>query len=498
MDGMMLLDIINGPALLAILVGTFIGMLIGALPGLGASIAIVLLLPFSYSLDPLVAILLLLAAYQGAEYGGSISSIVLGIPGTGGAVVTMLDGRPYALNHGPGRALGYSLYASTIGGLIGGFALIFLTFPLMKFALKLSEPEFFLLGSLALIAVGSLSTGNGIKGLIFAALGLLAGTVGMDTFTGILRFNFNRPELMEGIDIIALIIALFAIPEILNMINKGVTTQYTTDLSKVGIKLPIREFRSTIKSTVTGSIIGTIIGIFPGLAAGSATWFSYLITRKMSKSPKTFGKGNPEGIMAPEASNNAAVGGALIPMLALNIPGTPAIAIVVGALLIHGIQPGPSMMARTPELVYGIFYGYVLTCVAMFLLGLLVTNLFARILTVRIYYLIPFLIILSLLGVYASHNLSFHIWFAFLAGVAFFVLSKLDYSLPCFILGFVLCPIIEESLRRTLILSQGSYLIFFERIYSVIILLFILLIVIYAVYQKITANKSGTNQSIST
>jgi len=476
--------------LLAIIVGTFVGLFIGALPGLGSQIAIILLLPFTFTMDPLVSILLLLAAYQGAEYGGSISSIVLGIPGTPSAIVTVFDGATLARQGKSGEALGYSLTASLIGGLVGGLALLFLTRPMAKFALNFSDPEFFLIGILGLLAVSALSSKDFVKSMIFAVLGLLVGTIGMDMFTGLARFTFGRPELMSGVNLVPVLVGMFAFTELFKMIDEDMTKKFVVDKKNVRIRLPRTNLGSLLKFSGLGSLIGTGIGIFPGLGGGTSSWFSYVLAKKISKKPETFGKGNPEGIMAPESANNATVGGALMPMPTLGIPGASSIAILLGVFIIHGIQPGPALFTKEPALVSGLLWGFLLTSIAMFVLGLFVTGFFSRMLTLPLYWLVPVLLVLSLLGVYASKGMFFEIWLSFIFGVFCYLVRDLDFSFPAFVLAFVLSPIIEESFRRSLMLSNGSYAIFVQRPYSLAILAIIAIILAIYVYRKLRRNES--------
>lgn len=476
--------------LFAILIGTFVGLLIGALPGLGAIIAVVLLLPFTYSLSPIAAILMLLATYQSAEYGGSISSIILGVPGTPAAAATILDGNTLAKKNSPGKALAYSLTASTIGGLVGGFVLIFLSVPLTSLALRFSSPEYFLIAILGLLAVGGLSSKDKTKSMISVVLGLIASTVGMDMFTGQLRFTLGRVELMDGISLVALMVGMFAITEIFVMIGEGVKKKYASKSQGLKTKLTFKEFKSVIKPISTGSGLGSIVGIFPGMGAGTAAWFSYSAAKKMSKKPDEFGKGNPEGIAAPESANNATVGGSLIPLLSLGIPGSPTIAVVMGGFIIHGIQPGPKLFETEATLVYSILYGFLLTTIAMYVLGRLITPMFSRVLTIPNYMLIPMVLMLSIVGAYASNGLHFDLWFILVIGMIFFVLRKLDFSLPSFILAFVLGPIVEENLRRALLVSDGSYAIFVTRPFSIMILALMVVLIFFIVFKK---DKRKTN-----
>jgi putative tricarboxylic transport membrane protein len=472
-------------SLFAVVLGTMVGLIIGALPGLGATVAIVLLLPLTYSMDPLASILLLIAAYQGAEYGGSISSVVLGIPGTPAAVATVLDGNAMAKKDMAGKALGYSLYSSTIGGIIGGLVLIFLSVPVARLAVRFSDPEFFLIGIAGLVAVAALSSRSKIKSAISVLLGLIIGTVGLDTFTGSLRFTFGRLELLEGVGMIALLTGMFAFSEIFSMISHDLHTRYSSGGKRLSTKLTWPELKSVLPSTFEGAIIGSIVGVLPGMGAGPASWFAYIRAKKSSRNPIPFGEGNPDGIAAPESSNNATVGGALVPLLALGIPASPSTAIILGAFIIHGIQPGPNLFRNSFDLAQGVFYGYLLTTIAMFIAGRLVTNLFARALTISNVYLVPIVLLLSIVGIYASKGLFFDLWFALAIGVLAFFMKRLDYSLPCFILAFILSPIVEESLRRTMLLSDDSWAIFVTRPYSLALLVLIGAFLALTVFSKV-------------
>jgi putative tricarboxylic transport membrane protein len=475
--------------LFGILVGTLVGQLIGALPGLGATVAIVMLLPFTYSMEPLAAILMLVAAYQAAEYGGSISSIVLGIPGTPAAAATTLDGFALAKQSSPGKALAFSLWSSTVGGLVGGLVLLFLSMPLSLIAVQLGDPEFFLVGILGLIAVAGLSSSDVLRSFISVTLGLMASTVGIDVISSVHRFTFGTPLLFDGLHLVAVLVGTFAIAEILGMVSTELHKSYITDRRGLSTKLSLSEMRSVSNSTWIGSVIGSVVGIMPGLGAGASSWFAYSLARRTSRTASTFGKGNPEGISAPEAANNATVGGAMLPVVTLGIPGSASTAIIMGAFIIHGVQPGPTAFSSEPQLIYGIFYGFLLSVVAMYLVGRLTTPLFARLLVIPNVYLVPAILLLALVGVYASNYLLFDLWVALLFGLLFFVFNKLNFSAPAFILAFVLSPILEESLRRALLISDGSYTMFFTRGYSLLIIGIIIAIAAFSVIGKVRSRK---------
>lgn len=470
--------------LLCILLGTFIGILIGAIPGLGPIIAIVLLLPLTFSMSPLSAVLMLLAAFQGAEYGGSISSIVLGIPGTTANIATVFDGHALARNSSPGKALAYSLTASTIGGFIGGLVLLFLSVPVSALALNFSSPEFFLIGVFSLIAVSGISSADKTKSIISGILGLMASTVGMDMFSGQQRFTFGQSALLDGISIIALTVGMFALTEIFSMISEGAGKRQEGNTVNLSTKINWKEIKRIFKPSFTGSGLGAFFGVLPGIASGTASFVAYSTAQKMSKKPETFGKGNPEGIAGPESANNSFVGSSMVPLLTLGIPGSPVIAVIMGAFIIHGIQPGPKLFEIESQLVYGILIGFLFTTVAMYFMGRLLTPMFARILVIPNYILIPIILVLSFVGVYVEKALLFDVWFAIIVGIVFFILKVLDFSLPSFILAFVLGPIMEENLRRALLVSDGSYLIFLTRPYSLAILMLIVITAVFIFFRN--------------
>lgn len=485
------------PVLFAIVLGTFVGLIIGALPGLGAVLAMVLLLPLTYNMEPLAAILLLLATYQAAEYGGSISAIILGIPGTPAALVTVFDGNKLARDGKPGKAIAYSLIASSIGGLVGGLALLFLSVPLAKFASNISSPEFFLIGLIGLLAIGALSSEDLTKGYISVILGLMAGTVGLDVITGESRFILGQIELTEGINLVALLVGMFGFSELFLLISDNLHTKYVKDKRGLKTNLSLKEIRGVSKPIGLGSTIGTVIGIIPGMGAGPSAWFAYSAAKSLSKTPEKYGTGHPAGIAAPESANNATVGGALIPLLSLGIPGSPSIAIIMGAFIIHGIQPGPTVFLTNPNLVYGIIFGFILTSISMFIIGKFVTASFTRILMVPNTLLIPLVLSCMLIGTYITRNTFFDVWIALGIGVITLILILFKYSVASFILAFVLSPIVEESLRRALLVSDGSYSIFFTRTYSLVLMGIIAIMIFTLIYRTLKNHSMKKKNNIN-
>ena len=484
----------------SVLLGLFVGMLFGALPGLGITIAITLLLPLSFSMEPINAILMLLAAYQAGEYGGSISAITLGIPGTVMAAPIVEDGRAMAKKTSPGKALGYSRYASTFGGLFGGLVLVFFSQPVAHFALRLADPEFFMLGMMGLVAVTAFAAKDPIKVAISICLGMIAGTVGLDMFVGQPRLTFDLAELYEGLSLIALVVGLFAFSEIFFMLAGNMRARPDFDAADMRISLSPRECLGALKATTVGSMIGTFLGILPGVGATVAGWLSYSMARNVSGQKALFGKGSGEGIAAPDAANNAVVGGALLPFLTLGIPGTAGIAIIAGAFIIHGIQPGPQMISENPQLIHQIFVGFLLTTVGMFLMGKFLSRGFAQALVTPNAVLVPGVLMLSILGIYATRSEFFDLWLALGLGVVAYGLRRLDYSIAGFVLAFVLAPIIETSFRRALVISAGDMTVFVTRPISLLLLLIMVgmgaMIVWRVIFPALPAGATNSSEGV--
>ncbi|WP_323037597.1 tripartite tricarboxylate transporter permease [Pararhodobacter sp.] len=475
----------------SILVGLFVGMLFGALPGLGLTIAITLLLPLTYTMEPLNAILMLLAVYQAAEYGGSISAIALGIPGTVMAAPIVQDGRAMAQESSPGRALGFSLYGSTLGGLFGGAVLILFAQPLARFALRLGDAEFFLLGLMGLVAVTAFAARDAIKVAISICLGLIAGSIGLDMFAGTPRLTFDIPQLYEGLNLIALVVGLFAFSEIFFMMEGNMKHRFDFDASQMKITLTMREMLSGLKASTIGAVIGTGLGILPGVGSTVAGWLSYSAAKSLSKNPEKFGNGSGEGIAAPDSANNAVVGGALLPFLTLGIPGTAGIAIIAGAFIIHGIQPGPQMIRQNPELINGIFIGFVVTTIGMFIMGKLLSQGFARALVTPNFVLVPGILILSIVGVFTSRAQIFDLWLALGIGLFAYLMRRLDYSVAGFVLAFVLSPIIETSFRRALLIANDDFTVFVTRPISAVLVATMALMLAFTVVKTVRKRRAA-------
>ena len=467
---------LNPLCFLMIAFGTLIGLLIGALPGLGPTVGIALLLPLSATLDPIPAIALLISLYMAAEYGGAITAVVMGIPGTAAAVPTVFDGYPMARGGKPGKAVAYSLTASTIGGFFGWIVVAFLTVPLARVCIKFSDPELFLIALFGLLSVSGLSSANLSKTMVSILIGLLLGTVGLDTFTGVPRFCRGIINLYDGFDLVSVLIGMFAITEVLNMVLSDFTTHTVPKGEDMKVSLSMKETKHILPTVLKSSVIGTICGIVPGLGGGVAAMLSYSEAKRSSKHPETFGTGEPIGIAASESANNAVVGGALLPFLTLGIPGSSTIAIISGALMMQGITPGITLMRDRPELVYSIFVALFFAIIAMYVIGRFTNSLWARVLVLPNNILAPIVLLLALLGAYASRGYVFDVWVCLASGVAWWFLSKVGFSRAAFVLAYILSDLFESGFRRSLQISHGSYGIFVSRPICVAFLCAIVLI----------------------
>lgn len=446
--------------LLILTSAVFIGFIGGALPGISGVILVVILLPVTYGMDPTAAFMLLTAIYGSTVFSGLITAILYRAPGTPEAVMTAFDGYPMTQQGQAGRALGIGVLSSAIGGLVGTIALIIFTPMLASVALKFSSPEYFALAILGLTVVASLG-GRLIFGLIGAALGLFIATIGIDPLTGTSRYTFGNLNLAEGVGLIPVIVGLFAVSEVM---KRALGQETHQPLKRVRIKifdLPIlRQIGVTLSRS---SLLGVIIGILPGIGASTAAMVSYSEAVRWSKHPERFGKGAPEGIAAPEAANNAAAMGALVPLFALGIPGSGTTAIILGAFIMHGLQPGPMFMMSSSDLIYAVFAGLFIVNFMILLFSKPFIALFTRLLNVPYSALGPIIIMCCIVGTYSVRNSMFDVWLMLGFGVLGFLLEKIRFPLVSIILGLVLGPIAESELRRALAMSQGDMTIFFTR-----------------------------------
>lgn len=458
----------------AVLIG-FIG---GALPGISGVILVVILLPVTYSMEPTAAFMFLTAIYGSTVFSGLITAILYRAPGTPEAVMTAFDGYPMTQQGQAGKALGIGILSSVIGGLVGTIALIIFTPMLASVALKFSSPEYFALAILGLTVVASLG-GRLILGLIGACLGLFIATIGFDPLTGTPRYTFGNLNLAEGVGLIPVIVGLFAISEVM---KRTLGEETHKPIKKVSVKIFDMPILRKIAITLSrSSLLGVVIGILPGIGASTAAMVSYSEAVRWSKTPEKFGQGEPEGIAAPEAANNAAAMGALVPLFALGIPGSGTTAIILGAFIMHGLQPGPMFMMTSSSLIYAVFAGLFIVNFMILLFSKPFITLFTKLLNIPYSALGPIIIMCCIVGTYSVRNSMFDVWLMLGFGVLGFLLEKLKFPLVSIILGLVLGPIAESELRRTLSMSQGDLSILFTRPISATLIIISLLLLVAAI-----------------
>jgi putative tricarboxylic transport membrane protein len=448
-----------------VLFGCFAGTLIGALPGIGPINGVAILLPIAYSLGlpPESALILLAGIYYGAEYGGRISSILLNVPGDASAVMTTLDGNPLARKGEAGRALALSACASFVGGTLSVILLTLFAPGLAALAVTFGPPEYVALMVFAFATLASLVGRNSVKTLLAAIIGLIIATIGIDANTGVSRYTFDVPDLLAGIDFLIIVIGLFGIAELLFLIEQqAVGRLQMTPIGKSFVS--VRDLLAVKWTMLRASLIGFVIGVLPGTGASVASAVAYGTEKRLAgrEGATTFGKGNIKGLAAPESANNAAAGGAMVPMLTLGIPGSGTTAILLGALLLFNVQPGPLMFQQRPEIAWGLIASMYVGNVALLVINLPLVGLFARLLTIPQAYMIPLIAVLAFIGVYSVVGNPFDLYMMIAFGVFGWILRKLDFSLAPVILGVVLGALFENNLRRALSISGGDWSILVE------------------------------------
>jgi putative tricarboxylic transport membrane protein len=448
--------------LLYCLLGCMIGTMVGVLPGLGPTAAMSLLLPVTYHVEPVSAVIMLSGIFYGAMYGGSITSILVNIPGEAASVVTCLDGYQMARQGKAGRALGISAFGSFIAGTLGLIGLTFLAPPLAKAALRFGPPEYFSLMVLGLIVLTFLSSGSMIRALMMASFGLLAGSVGTDTVTGTARFTFGFTALMDGIGMIPVVMGLFGISEML----LNIETKMDREIFKTRVKglLPTRaDWMQSKWALARGTVIGFFLGILPGGGAVLSSFVAYAVEKRCSKHPEKFGTGMIEGVASPEAANNAAAQSSFIPLMTLGIPANVVMAMLLGALIIHGVTPGPLLLTQHPQIFWGLIASMYLGNVLLVILNVPLIGMWVQVLRVPYPILMPLIILFCLIGSYTVANSVMDVFLMLLFGLVGYFMKKLKYDAPPFILAFVLGPMLEYSLKQSLIFSKGSFMIFVTR-----------------------------------
>jgi len=444
------------------LVGVFSGTLIGVLPGIGPLGAIALLLPTTFFLDPVAALIMLAGIYYGAMYGGSTTSILVNIPGEAASVITCLDGYEMAKQGRAGPALGICAFGSFIAGTIAVMLLLLVAPPIARFALRFGPPEYFSLMLLGLTVLVYLANGPITKALMMAALGLIMGIIGTDLITGRPRFTFGLIELEDGLNIIPVVMGLFGVSEVLINVEKIVERAVgRNDIH--GLLPSFQDWKNSIKPILRGSFLGFFLGTLPGGGALISSFASYAMEKKLSKHPERFGKGAIEGVAGPESANNSAAQGAFIPLLTLGIPNNAVMALILGALVIHGIQPGPLLMKEHPDIFWGVIASMYIGNAMLLVLNLPFIGMWVQVLKIRYNLLFPLILLFCLIGVFSVNNNTFDIWMMIGFGIFGYLARKFEYEMAPLVLALILGPMFENALRQSLILFDGRPLVFLTR-----------------------------------
>ena len=442
--------------------GSLIGTMVGVLPGLGPLAALALLLPVTFTLSPLAGLAMLAAIFYGAMYGGSTTSILVNIPGEAASVITCLDGHQMARQGRAGAALGMAALGSFIAGTLSLVILTFFAPALAAIAIRFGPPENFGLMVLGLVCTLFMITGSKLKGLLMIALGFLLSSVGMDMVNGNERFTFGITNLTAGVELLSVVIGLFGISEILLNVEKIVQNTLVTE--RIRKLLPTwADWKASFAPILRGSGLGFLLGIVPGGGPITASFMSYAVERRIAREPERFGQGAIEGVAGPESANNAAVAGSMIPLLSLGIPSNPITALLLGALVIQGIQPGPLFITQRPDLFWGVVAAMYIGNVMLLVLNMPLIGLWVQMLRIPYRFLFPLIVLLAMVGTYSANKNVFDLWMMLGFGVLGWLLRKLQYDIAPFILAFVLAPLLEQSLRQSMTMSVDGAMILFQR-----------------------------------
>ena len=442
--------------------GCLVGTLVGVLPGIGPLSGISILLPVTFGLNATQAVIMLAGIYYGSQYGGSTTSILMRIPGEASSVMTCIDGNAMARNGRAGAALCIAAVGSWIAGTFGVIMLTLVAPPLATLAVRFGPPEYTALLVLGLIFLAYMSSSSLIRTLLMACLGLLLGMIGIDNMTGHFRYSFDLAELGDGIGIVPVAVGLFGLGEILSTPSKNVVGEVISP--RLRDLLPSRrEWQESYWPIARGSVLGFVIGIIPGSAHIISSFLSYALEKRVSRHPEQFGKGAVAGVAGPESANNAASTGAFVPMLALGIPTSPITAVLIGALMLHGVSVGPALVNEHPDVFWGFVASMYVGNLMLLALNLPLVGIFVSVLRIPYSYLYPLIIMFCIIGVYEVNNSIIDVWIMLIMGILGYALRKFDFDPAPLVLGLVISPILEQSLRQSLIMSNGNYLIFFGR-----------------------------------
>ena len=480
-------NVIAWANLAALVIGVLAGIVVGAMPGLSATMAISVLVPFTFGLEPLVALGLMAGIYNGAMYGGAIPAVLLRIPGTPAAVATTFEGYPMAQRGEGGYALQVAVVSSAFGGVASAFALMLLAPPLSRVTLLFGPAEVFWVAVFGLCSIIFLLGNNVIKGLISACFGVFVSVIGSDPIFGTDRFTFDQLELLDGIHIVILLVGLYALPPVIDLLESPLKTDVNTGerLGTQPIWRSLPRMKGFWKTWIKSSLIGIWIGILPGAGGSMAAFMSYNEARRTSKTPETWGHGEPEGVAASETANNADTASALIPALTLGIPGTAVAAIMLGGLLIHGLQPGPMLFRNNPDIVFGFMWQFLFGAILLvFLGGSLATNSFAKLLKLPRPLLGSVIIVLMLIGVYSIHGRMFDVYLMLGFGAVGYVMDKMAFPLPPVVLGLILGGFAEENLRLALRIGRGDWTTLFANTTSQVLVALTLAVILGPILKR--------------
>lgn len=482
-----LADVLSPVSLIFLFTGVAVGVVLGAIPGLTATMGIALVIPFTLTMEPTSAILMMVGAYKGGIYGGSISAILVKAPGTSSALATVEDGHALAQQGKARKALKVSLVASVIGDTFSDIVLILTAVHLARVALQFGPVEYTAVAVVALMIIGSASGQSLLKGMIAAAAGLCVALIGLDPTTGMPRFTFGVIDLYGGVPLVAMLIGLITMAELLRQMEirrKTSASHLPAPKAADDSRLTRDDAKLMLRPIASGSLIGTIVGIVPGLGPTLGAFLGYDNAWRFAKKPELFGKGSVEGIAGAESGNNAVSGANLIPLLGLGVPGDLEAAILIGAFLLHGLTPGPLIFQEAPHVVYGIYVGLIAANVLLFAIGYALIPAFSRLASVRVGLLFPVVFFLAVIGAYSYHQSVFDVGLAFLFAFVGYLMIKLDIPRTTFLVGFILGPLLEDNFRRAMQLSDGSYSIFFESALANVLWVVALVLVVWIVVQK--------------
>jgi len=469
--------------LLYCFVGVFVGTLIGVLPGIGPAGAISLLLPVTYGIKPVSAIIMLAGIYYGTQYGGSTTSVLVNIPGEAASVVTCIDGYQMARQGRAGPALGIAAFGSFIAGTVGVIILMFLAEPLSNVALSFGPPEFFSLMILALTISTYLAHGSMIKALIMVVLGMGLSQVGTDIISGRMRFTFGIMELQDGIGLVPLVMGLFGISEVL--INLEESGEVTILKEKIKGLLPnLKDWMDSIRAIIRGTFLGFFLGILPGGGAVVASFVSYAVEKRFSKHPEKFGTGVIEGVAGPESANNSATSGAFIPLFVLGIPSNAVMALLLGALMIHGLQPGPLLIKENPEVFWGTIVSMYIGNVMLLILNLPLIGLWVKVLKIPYRILFPLILFFCVIGCYSLDNRAFDVFMMLIFGIIGYIFRKVKYEPAPLVLAFILGPLMENALGQSLLMFGGDFSLFITRPISGSCLIVALMLLLGSIFSR--------------